>query len=146
MNPNSNEAAGQQQPTSIPEGAYIPPAPMPGEAGYLPPEGQPAAPELSPFPAAQPAMPLPPMPGQVGQPITLPQAQPVPGSDVSATTNSGLAGIIDDGDLIEKEWVHKAKAIVDRNRDDPFKQSEELTEVKAEYMKQRYDKNIKLNK
>ena len=53
---------------------------------------------------------------------------------------------IDDGDLIEKEWVEKAKAIVDRNRYDPYKQNEELTVFKADYMQKRYNKSIKLNK
>lgn len=52
----------------------------------------------------------------------------------------------DDGDLIEKEWVNKAKQIVENNRDDPYKQSEELNVVKADYMKQRYNRNIKIDK
>lgn len=50
----------------------------------------------------------------------------------------------DDGDLIEKEWVEKAKAIVERTRNNPYQQSEELTEVKADYMKRRYDKALKV--
>jgi hypothetical protein len=48
--------------------------------------------------------------------------------------------------LIEKEWVDKAKKIVEHTRDDPYRQSEELTVVKAEYMKKRYDKTVKVNK
>jgi general stress protein 26 len=52
----------------------------------------------------------------------------------------------DDSDLIEKEWVNKAKQIVERTRDDPHKQTEELTLVKVDYMKKRYNKTIKLNK
>ncbi|NDC22375.1 hypothetical protein EBZ57_03330 [bacterium] len=52
----------------------------------------------------------------------------------------------DDGDLIEKEWVEKAKQIVEKNRDDPYKQSEELNVFKADYMKKRYNKDIKVDK
>jgi len=53
--------------------------------------------------------------------------------------------VIDDGDLIEKEWVSKARQIVERNRNDPRKQSDELTAFKADYMKKRYNKDIKLD-
>jgi hypothetical protein len=54
--------------------------------------------------------------------------------------------VIDDGDLIEKEWVNKAKQIVARNRSDPYKQSEELMVLRADYMQKRYNKTIKLSK
>ena len=54
--------------------------------------------------------------------------------------------VVDDGDLIEKEWVSKAKQIVEKNRNDPYKQSEELTMFRADYMKKRYNKNIKVDK
>jgi hypothetical protein len=52
----------------------------------------------------------------------------------------------DDGDLIEKEWVTKAKQIVERTRDDPYKQSEDLTLFKADYMRKRYGKTIKVSR
>ncbi|HUA13502.1 MAG TPA: hypothetical protein VL989_03310 [Candidatus Sulfotelmatobacter sp.] len=52
--------------------------------------------------------------------------------------------IAQDKDLIDKEWVDKAKAIVNKNRDNPHKQSEELTLLKADYMKKRFNKTIKI--
>lgn len=67
-------------------------------------------------------------------------------NDVSVTTQSVVPSVTDDGDLIEKEWVLKAKEIVEANRDDPFKQSEELTMFKADYMQKRYNKTIKVSK
>lgn len=150
MNPTNNQNPGQQPPTPVPDGAYIPPPPPPPDQTLpLTQQGQQSVPGLAPIDTVQPSIPLPPQPlqpPQARQLPSVPQTQPVSQTDVSATTNNGLAGMIDDGDLIEKEWVHKAKVIVDRNRDDPFKQSQELTEVKAEYMKQRYDKDIKLDK
>jgi hypothetical protein len=51
-----------------------------------------------------------------------------------------------DTDLIEKEWVHHAKDIVAKTRDDPFTQSQELTKLKAEYLQKRYNKVLKLNR
>lgn len=83
-----------------------------------------------------PAVPMPPMtdPGGATQ------------SDVSSTSQQATAPLLDDTDLIEKEWVDKAKQIVERTRDDPHRQSEELTEVKADYMKKRYNKTIKVSK
>jgi hypothetical protein len=50
--------------------------------------------------------------------------------------------IADDVDLIEKEWVNKAKAIVDSTKDDPYKQNKELNRVKADYIKKRYNKDL----
>ena|SRR5579884_649848 len=80
--------------------------------------------------------------------IPLPTAPVMPASQQSgtATSPSDTPAQADDGDLIEKEWVNKAKQIVEKTRDDPYKQSEELTVFKADYMKKRYDKSIKVNK
>lgn len=65
---------------------------------------------------------------------------------VVPTTKPVVNDVKDDGDLIEKEWVDKAKKIVETNSHDPYKQSEELTVFKADYMKKRYNKNIKVDK
>ncbi len=120
-----------------------------------------------PTPAQLPQVPFPPVPqapgaGQNGpaagvpdgQGMTLPlppnpiqdAAQDAPQFDVNATTQMATPQVIDDGDLIEKEWVEKAKQIVARNRNDPFKQSEELMVLRADYMQKRYNKTIKLSK
>ena len=50
-----------------------------------------------------------------------------------------------DTDLIEKEWVEKAKQIVAHMSDDPFEQQQELSKMKADYMKKRYGRDIKLS-
>ncbi|HVX56221.1 MAG TPA: hypothetical protein VHA37_00685, partial [Candidatus Saccharimonadales bacterium] len=52
--------------------------------------------------------------------------------------------VVDDGDVVEKDWVDKARRIVQANRNDPYKQSEELTLFRAAYMKKRFGKDIKL--
>jgi hypothetical protein len=143
MNPSSNEShetIGMQLPPPIMEQA--PTGDMPAETLQNAPEQVPAAaPEKA--PTGQSAT-----PPAAAIPLPVAPAAPVGGSQgaVSATTQSVTPTTADDGDLIEKEWVNKAKAIVERTRDDPYRQSEELTVVKADYMKQRYNKTIKLSK
>ena len=50
-----------------------------------------------------------------------------------------------DSDLIEKEWVDKAKQIINKNKEDPYLQSVEISHVRVDYMKKRYNKDIKLS-
>ena len=51
----------------------------------------------------------------------------------------------DDGDVLDKEWVKKAKVIVEANKADPFKESQELSKAKADYLRVRYSKHIKVD-
>jgi hypothetical protein len=80
--------------------------------------------------------------------IPLPGSTPISTDDTSQADDFQIAGVRlpQDKDLIEKEWVNKAKAIVNKNRDDPYKQSEGLTVLRADYMKKQFNKTIKLNK
>lgn len=96
-----------------------------------------------------PAAPAPVSPAQAAQ-------------SVQAADPQGMAGILpglgpaqapvidpsidaDDGELIEKAWIDKAKAIVSQTRNDPHKQNAEMNKVKKEYIKKRYNKDVKLN-
>ena len=77
-------------------------------------------------------------------PLPLPQADPNNmSSSVQGVSSNGFQ-VADDKDIIEPEWVNRAKQIVASNREDPFAQSEALTEFKADYMQKRYNKVIKL--
>ncbi len=58
-------------------------------------------------------------------------------------TNSITPLIADDNDLIEKEWVLKAKAIVASTKDDPYMQNKEMGQYKADYIKKRFNKDIR---
>lgn len=91
-----------------------------------------------------------PQSAQAAPPLVLPLASPASPqplqNDVSITSSSVVTNVQDDGDLIEKEWVTKAKQIVEANREDPYKQSEELTVFRADYMQKRYNKSIKVSK
>jgi hypothetical protein len=47
-----------------------------------------------------------------------------------------------DGDLIEKQWVARAKAIVHQTQDDPYVQKKEISKAGADYIKKRFNKTI----
>lgn len=50
--------------------------------------------------------------------------------------------IADDIDLIEKEWVEKAKEIVEKTKDNPYLQNKAISEIKSDYIKKRYNKDL----
>lgn len=72
---------------------------------------------------------------------SLPTNIPVAADNTTVATPA----VANDTDLIEKEWVNKAKQIVEQTREDPYSQSKELTKFKAEYMQKRYNKALKLS-
>lgn len=53
--------------------------------------------------------------------------------------------VANDSDLIEKEWVNKAKFIVESTRIDPHRQNKELNKFKADYIRKRYNKQLKVS-
>lgn len=59
-----------------------------------------------------------------------------------ATSSPAIAS---DDDLIEKEWVAKAKAIVDDTRSDPYEQESAMSKLQADYLKKRYGKEVTLS-
>jgi len=73
---------------------------------------------------------------------TLPQPKALPQQKSVTGTNPLVAG---DEDLIEKEWVDKAKKIVADNKEDPYSQEKEVSKLQADYLKKRYGKEIKLS-
>jgi hypothetical protein len=78
--------------------------------------------------------------------ISTASVSPIPQNLSSVTANTSqtpMPSLADDTDLIEKEWVNKAKQIVEHNREDPYEQSKALTIFKADYMKKRYNRTIK---
>jgi|SRR5665213_1500493 len=92
---------------------------------------------------------------QQAPPLTRPPVPPTnmisvnPTPTPTATTpstaqNSTNPAVADDKDLIEKEWVNKAKQIVDSTRNDPHKQTKEINLFKADYLKKRYNKELKV--
>ena len=98
----------------------------------LPPIDTPTANPLA--PAAQTPFAPPPLPPV--NPIA-PVSTHIPVSDAPITAN--------DNDLIEKEWVNKAKYIVNSSREDPRLQNKEMSKLKADYIQKRYNKQLKVS-
>lgn len=119
--------------------------PMPGEpAAQQGEDGRYEAAPISERAAAPP--PLTSAPVQPVVPIQAPTASPLQppaaaSADPRATASPDSA---DDNDLIEKEWVVKAKQIVAATREDPHTQNKELSKFKADYLKKRYGKDIRV--
>lgn len=91
--------------------------------------------------------------GPKGAPAAQPP-HPPPVLDTSLVTQSNSDGqqssgasssplVAADVDLIEKEWVDRAKLIVSKTRDDPHEQENEISKLQAEYIKMRYGREIK---
>lgn len=102
-----------------------------------PQSGSAPAPDVAaPAPGAEPPMTVP------AQPAAAPVSAPP--TTASATGDDQTPAIADDADLIEKEWVEKAKQLVEQTKNDPHKQNEVINKFKADYIKKRYNKDIKL--
>lgn len=50
--------------------------------------------------------------------------------------------IADDVDVIEKEWVEKAKKVISLTSNDPYVEAKELGKLKISYMKKRFNKEL----
>jgi len=51
--------------------------------------------------------------------------------------------IAEDLDVIEMEWVDKARQIIKDNKDDPFTQEQAMEQLQIDYLRKRYGKEIK---
>ena len=60
-------------------------------------------------------------------------------NDVSTTS---IPAVAEDSDLIEKEWVRRAKSIVEKTQNNPYLQSQELSALRTEYLRKRYGKTM----
>jgi len=111
------------------------------EAAAVPAEKSAARQETSSQPLLPPTQQIP------VQPLQPPSLQQSPAhamqnsQGVAASTNPVAAN---DTDLIEKEWVTKAKQIIAATHEDPHVQNKEISRFKADYLKKRYNKDIKI--
>ena len=92
-------------------------------------ESRPAPVEL---PVAPPAIPMAPV--------------PLPQTDDSATSATAQATTAPDSaadeDLIEKEWVDKAKKIIEQTKDDPHARTQKVNELQRDYLQKRFGKVV----
>lgn len=69
-----------------------------------------------------------------------PQAVPV--AQAPPATSMATPLVAADEDLIEKEWVDKAKEIIEQTKDDPHARSQKVNELQRDYLQKRYGKVI----
>ncbi|MEO5950826.1 MAG: hypothetical protein ABIQ04_05270 [Candidatus Saccharimonadales bacterium] len=77
---------------------------------------------------------LPVLPTPVALPVDDLSTATVPVDDTPLVAN--------DDDLIEKEWVDKAKKIITETRDDPHRREQEVSKLQADYLLKRYGKEL----
>lgn len=75
-------------------------------------------------------------------PTTVPTDDNV-AKDTTDDDSSNTPLVANDDDLIEKEWVDKAKEIVAATKDDPYTREEAASKLQVEYLKKRYGKELK---
>lgn len=88
-----------------------------------------AQPAPVPVPVDTAAVPTIPAPQSAATPVVAPQADDMP----------ILAA---DEDLIEKEWVDKAKKIIAETADNPRQREEAVSQLQREYLRKRYGKEL----
>ncbi len=78
-----------------------------------------------------------------GLPTALPAPVVVTASPVDDTTQISTAPLVaGDDDLIEKEWVDRAKKIVAETKEDPYKREAAVSQLQKDYQKKRYGREL----
>lgn len=73
----------------------------------------------------------------------LPVPPPVPVDENTASSAvSDTPLVANDDDLIEREWVDKAKKIIVETKDDPYRREQEVGKLQADYLLKRYGKEL----
>lgn len=102
---------------------------QPQQSNYVP---------SSPIPSPEPQGDTWPM-AMTGQQQPVPQAASQPSNPQHLITPTEA----NDKDVIEREWVDAVKKVVRDDNNDPYILAKALTTLKVQYMKQRYNEDIK---
>ena len=113
---------------NTPESAPSAPTPERHETKEVQPSGP-----TDPAPQPQPVAP-PPLPQLSQQPQDHSQTQQV-------DDNPAVPA---DEDLIEKEWVEKAKKVTAETKHAPYLQEQAVSKLQADYLQKRYNKTVKV--
>lgn len=74
-------------------------------------------------------------------PVFTPTPVATPVSDTTVPTLVSPA-VASDDDLIEKEWVEKAKKVIAETKDDPYRREEEVSRLQVDYLEKRYGRQL----
>ncbi len=136
---------GQQTPETTPNAEQVRPEAQPyqrhelGSAGREQLGGMASIAEKMPTRAEQNTQP------PQGMPST---SLPAPQVDDTQTTTGAVATddatplVASDDDVIEKEWVDKAKKIIAETKDEPYRREQEVKKLQIEYVRKRYGREI----
>ena len=77
------------------------------------------------------------------QPVTqLPTPVQTPADDTTNAADDDMPTVAADDELIEKEWVDKAKKVVNETKDDPYERERAVGKLQVEYIRKRYGKEL----
>lgn len=76
-----------------------------------------------------------------GSTVSLPAPLPVV-SDTTVSDDTGTPLVAADEDLIEKEWVDKAKKVILETKEDPYRREQEVKKIQIDYVRKRYGRII----
>lgn len=74
--------------------------------------------------------------------LPAPQVDDQAGSDAGAPVSDDVPLVAADEDVIEKEWVDKAKKIISETKDDPHAREQQIKKLQVEYLRKRYGREI----
>lgn len=78
--------------------------------------------------------------------LPIPVVTDVPNDDqqgaTSQVTNSSPT-VANDDELIEREWVDKAKKVIAETKDDPYVREQRVSQLQADYLWKRYGRQLK---
>lgn len=84
----------------------------------------------------------------------IPQSQPqgampqpaftIPAEHAGTPSQAAPADDAETSDL-DQDWINKARDLVEKTKNDPFAQAQELNKLKSGYLKVRYNKEIKVD-
>lgn len=76
--------------------------------------------------------------------LALPTIQPPQDGGGASTSTTPTPTVAADDDVIEKEWVNKAKKVINQTKGDPYAKEREVSKLQADYMQKRYGKQVKM--
>lgn len=74
-----------------------------------------------------------------------PVVGPIVATPIAPTTQDQTVvspAVAADEDVIEKEWVDKAKKIVEETKDDPHNRTQKVNQLQKDYLRKRYGKEL----
>lgn len=74
--------------------------------------------------------------------VQLPVPVPTTDDGQATSTDDNTPAAAADDDLIEKEWVDKAKKVVLETKDDPYERERAVGKLQVDYLRKRYGKEL----